>query len=176
MSLKIDFSTLSLQDALDLAILIEEEAEDRYNEFAAMLGSRYEGDATDFFLRMAKNEAKHGQQLSERREKLFKDAPRRVSRDMIDEIEAPDYSQPRSYMSPHQAMRVALECEIKAHDFFLAALKTIQDPQVKSLFEELRKEEVEHQILVKRQIEKLPPDDGQPDKTDDDLDEPPALG
>ena len=33
----IDFNTLSLQDALDLAILIEEEAKDRYEELAAEL-------------------------------------------------------------------------------------------------------------------------------------------
>ena len=31
----IDFRALSLKDALDLAVLIEQEAEERYEEFAA---------------------------------------------------------------------------------------------------------------------------------------------
>ena len=55
-------------------------------------------------------------------------------------------------------MGVALQCEIKAHDFFAAALPHIQNPEVRALFEELRDEELLHQELVRRQIEKLPPD------------------
>ena len=33
----IDFQTLSLMDALDLAILIEDEAQERYEDFAAQM-------------------------------------------------------------------------------------------------------------------------------------------
>jgi hypothetical protein len=45
----IDFTRLSVMDALDLAVLIEQEAEERYVAFAEMIGSRYEGDAAAFF-------------------------------------------------------------------------------------------------------------------------------
>ena len=38
MTAALEFKKLSLQDALDLAILIEEEAKDRYEEFTRIVG------------------------------------------------------------------------------------------------------------------------------------------
>ena len=38
---KIDFAMLSLRDALDLGILIEEEARERYEELAAQMDDRH---------------------------------------------------------------------------------------------------------------------------------------
>ena len=80
MSTRLDLSKLSLMDALDLAILIEEEAHQRYKSFAAQIG-RTGGvnDAGAFFESMAENEAKHGQELEARRTELFGDAPSRLS-------------------------------------------------------------------------------------------------
>ena len=109
---------------------------------------------------MAGNEAKHGADLLHRRQAIFGDAPTRVSRDMLWDVEAPGFDQPRMFMTARQAMEVALESEVKAHDFFDAALAYVQDPDVRALFEELREEEVEHQQLVKAIMAKLPADDG----------------
>ena len=55
MSVKIDFSTLNLMDALDLAILIEAEAADRYKFFAEQIGRRDAVDAGSIFESMAIN-------------------------------------------------------------------------------------------------------------------------
>lgn len=156
----LDFSTLSLQDALDLAILIEDEAKERYEEFAANLTLHHTPDAATFFVTMAGNEAKHGADLLDRRQALFGDAPARVSRDMLWDVEAPGYDQPRMFMTARQAMDVALESEVKAHDFFAGALEFVQDADVRTLFQELRDEETEHQELVKAVMAKLPEDDG----------------
>jgi erythrin-vacuolar iron transport family protein len=155
----LDFSTLSLQDALDLAILIEDEAKERYEEFAENLELHHTPGAAEFFMTMAGNEAKHGTDLLSRRQALFADAPPRVSRDMLWDVEAPGYDQPRVFMTTRQAMDVALESEVKAHDFFDAALAFVTDADVRRLFEELREEETEHQDLVKAVIAKLPPED-----------------
>ena len=77
----IDFRSLTLQDALDLALSIEEEAKERYEEFVRQVGGgRYPGDAADMFRAMAVNEAKHGAQLAERRLRIFGKAPRTVTR------------------------------------------------------------------------------------------------
>jgi rubrerythrin len=161
MSIKgIDFSTLSLRDALDLAILIEEEAEERYDEFADQMETHHTPEAAEFFRFMSKNEARHGSELMERRTRLFHEEPRTVSRSMLFDIEAPDYDQARAFMSPREALKTALLSEEKAHAFFVAALPQIKDPDVIALFEELREEEVHHQSLVKREIAKLPPDSG----------------
>lgn len=154
----IDFSKLSLRDALDLAILIEDEAQERYDEFASQMDIHHTPDAAKFFRFMSQNEAKHGAQLSERRKKMFRDEPRSVTRAMLWDVEAPDYDKTRAHMTPRQAMLAALDAEQKAHAFFVSALPQVKDAAVKALFEELREEEVEHQDLVKKELDKLPPD------------------
>lgn len=148
MPTKVDFSTLNLQDALDLAILIEKESEERYLWFADIIGDNYPGDAASFFTMMARNEKIHGDDLRERRTALFSDAPSRLNANMIDDIEAPDLSKPRAQMSPGLAYDVAMESEIKAYNFFNEASIGIQDQSVRKLFEELRDEELGHQELL----------------------------
>jgi erythrin-vacuolar iron transport family protein len=154
----IDFSRLTLKDALDLAILVEEEAKERYDEFAEQMDVHDTPDAAAFFRFMSKNEQKHGDELSARRAQLFADSPRGVSRTMLFDVEAPDYDEARAFMTPRGAMQAALRCEEKAHAFFVAALPRIEDPDVRALFEELREEEVHHQNLVNAELTRLPPD------------------
>src|SRR5512146_2167669 len=154
--MSIDFRSLTLQDALDLAISIEEEARERYQEFVRQVGGgRYPGDAADMFRLMAGYEAKHCAELVARRGELFGDAPRTVTKENLDDVEAPDRGQPRVFMSARQAMAVALAAEEKARAFFEDALRHVTDPGVKVLFEELRKEEIEHVRLVRERLERL---------------------
>ena len=167
---EIDFKTLTLRDALDLAILIEEEAKERYQEFADQMDLHHTPDAAAFFRLMVWNEEKHREELAERRGRLFGDAPVGVTRAMLFDIEAPDYDQARAFMTAREAMQAALVSETKAHAFFVAALPRVQDEDVRKLFEELRDEEVEHQGLVKKEMAKLPPDS--PLRPDDFADEP----
>jgi rubrerythrin len=165
----IDVSTLSPADALDLAILMEQEARDRYEWFAKIVGGRYAGDAADMFRMMASYETKHGLELSRQRQALFPKEPRRITLDMLDDVEAPDRGQPRVFMSARDAMEVALRSEEKAHDFFESALPQVREPAVRALFEELRREELRHKDLVRAMLEKLPPG---PDVEEEDADEP----
>ena len=156
----INFASLSLMDALDLAILIEDEARERYEEFVDQMEIHHTAEAGTFFRTMAGNETKHGQQLSDRRRALFQADPSRMNRSMLWDVEAPDYDTTRAFMTVRQAMEVALQCEIKAYDYFAQALRYVVDPDVRRLFEELRDEERVHQDLVRKEIEKLPPDSG----------------
>jgi rubrerythrin len=153
----LDFSTLDLVDALDLAIMIEVEALERYKLFAEQIGHRFSGDAASIFQSMAKNEEKHGRQLIHRRQELFGDAPPRVSRSAIFDVEAPEVGAPRWNMSPLKAFQLALASEEKAYWFYDEALKHVTDPAVRELFSELRDEETEHVRMVKNAIEALPP-------------------
>jgi rubrerythrin len=107
---------------------------------------------------MAKNEAKHGADLAERRQRLFPDAPRSVSRSMLWDVEAPDYDEVRAYMSARAAMETALRSETKAYEFFVQAIPHLSDPEVKRLFQELREEELAHQALVRGAMRSLPPE------------------
>ncbi len=156
MSTRLDYATLDLMDALDLAVLIEYEAYQRYKMFVSQLGHRFDGDAASVFASMAQNEAKHGQALAERRKALFGDVPRRVSLDDLFDVEAPDQGAPSTTMSALAALELALSSEQKAFDFYDLALPHVTDPEIIALFTELRDEETEHVNLVKKLIADLP--------------------
>ena len=160
MAKSIDFSRLTLQDALDLAILVEEEAEERYQEFARQMDSHRTPEAAAFFRLMVVNEAKHGSDLRRRRQSLFGDAPSRVTRDMLWDIEAPEYDEARAFMSARNAMEVALRSEIKARGYFEKALPIVTHPEVRKLFAELRDDEILHEELVRKELAKVPADPG----------------
>jgi rubrerythrin len=155
----IDFAKLSLRDALDLAALVEEEARDRYVEFAFQMETHHTPDAAHFFRFMAANEEKHRVQLTLRREALFPRQPCTVSQLDLFEVEAPEYDEARAYMTARGALTTALRCEEKAWGFFKRALPAAKDVEVKKLFQELLEEELLHQALVKKELEKLPADD-----------------
>ncbi len=154
----IDFAVLSLQDALDLAILIEEEARERYEEFAHQMRLHRTHEAAKFFRFMAGNEEKHRAELAARRRELFPGVAARVTREMLFDVEAPEYDEVRAFMTARQALQAALRAEQKAHAFFVAALPAVRDLKVRALFEELRDEEVHHQQLVRTQLDSAAPD------------------
>ncbi len=168
----IDFATLSLKDALDLAVLIEEEARERYEEFADQMQQHRTPEAARFFRFMAGNEEKHRAELAERRRQIFGAAPSAVTRQMIFDVEAPEYDEARAFMSAREALQAAFRSEKKAYAFFSDALPRVSDAGVKQLFEELRGEEIEHQRLVLAELEKTPPDAAL--KAEDVADEPVA--
>ncbi len=170
MATKIDYSKLTLMDALDLATLIEVEAAKRYTQFAERMGGGTGGDAASVFASMAVNENKHGEQIAERRLALFGDQRPNVTLGDIFDVEAPDVGAPRWNMSPLKAYRVALAAEQKAFAFYDQALRYVTQPDVKTLFEELREEEAEHVAMVEEIIAKLPPE-ARVDLEDEDEDE-----
>lgn len=180
MATQLDISTLNLQDALDMALLIEKEAEERYLLFADQLGRRYRNDAADFFTMMARNEQRHGNEIAERRRLLFGDAPAHIEANMIGtDVEAPGFEKAVRYMSPRHALEVAMESEIKAYEFYDRILfidrfmHDVLDPAVRKLIEALRDEEAEHQRLLHDMKAKYP-DTMEPDFAPE-LSELPAL-
>jgi len=174
MSTRLNYSQLSLMDAIDLAALIEIEAHKRYTQFAERLGSRDAHDAGAVFESMAVNEGKHGEQLAERRFALFGNEPPTVKLDDIFDVEAPDFGAPSMNMSTLKAYQVALSSEKKAYAFYDQALRYVDQPDVKALFEELRDEEADHVRMLEEIIAKLPPsaaidledEDADPDTTE----------
>ncbi len=153
---EIDFAALTLQDALDFAILIEKEAAERYGELADQMATHHTDEVAAFFRFMVVNETKHGDELAVRRKQLFADAPSRVDESQISEIEAPEYEKVRVFMTVQEALDVALEAEKKAYAFFVSAIEHVENADVIKLFQELRQEEIEHQELVKNEMKKHP--------------------
>lgn len=152
MPLRLDFSKLTIRAALDLAITIEEEAQLRYQEFAAQV---QDPEAAAFFREMVVNESKHRRQLEARRHVLFRNDAPRFENSLLDDVEAPDPAEVPPTISPREAMEVALRAEVRAYDFYAAALPHITDPDVKAFFAELRDEEVEHQAMLREKLGRL---------------------
>ncbi len=152
----IEFSQLRLMDALDMAILVEIEAFERYTLFSNQLGHRYPADAADVFRKMAESEKKHVQELSEKRNILFADTPVEVSKDSLFDVEAPEIASLRWNMSPFKAFQIVLSSEHKAFAFYDEALSYVTDDEVRELFTELRDEEAEHVNMIEQFISQLP--------------------
>jgi rubrerythrin len=153
MPLGFDFATLDLRSAFDFAIGIEEDAQLRYQEFAAQVT---DPQAAAFFREMMVNESKHRRQLTSRRDVLFRHAPPRFDTSIVgDGVEAPSLDEILPSISPREAMEVALRAEIRAHDFYDSAIPHLKDPDVRAFFEELREEEVEHQQAIRAIIARL---------------------
>jgi rubrerythrin len=157
MATRIDFSRLTLMDALDLAALIELEACKRYQQFVEQFGTRSTDDVGAVFQSMVVNENKHCEEIAQRRIALFGDQPPKVGPGDIFDVEAPDVGTTRWNMSPLKAYYVALAAEKKAYDFYDQALRHVSQPDVRALFEELRDEEAEHVAMVEALIARLPP-------------------
>jgi rubrerythrin len=172
MSQAIDFSKLSLRDTLDLAISIEEEAKERYDDFAEQMEAHRTAETANFFRFMADNEIKHAEKLAAQRKDLFGDEPSTADTSMLYDIEAPDFDGARAFMSVRAALDVAMEAEVKAYDFYNEALDSVTDPAVNKLFVELREEEAKHQQLIQQIVAKMPEEDGF--DPDDFVDEPAA--
>ena len=160
MTKQLDFTKLDLMDALDLAILIEQEAMERYEELTAVMHEHRTEEAAAFFHFMAKAEAKHGADLLIQRTKLFGKTARRIERALLWDVEAPGYETVHDFMTLREALKVAMDAEVKAYHYFNEALKLPLAPPVKKLFEELRQEEIAHQDMVKRELAKAPPEEG----------------
>jgi rubrerythrin len=158
--MSINFDGLSLKDTLDLAIYVEEEAKDRYEDFAQQMDAHHTPEVAEFFRFMAANETKHAERLSKQRVSLFGDEAHTADTSTLFDIEAPEFDAARAFMSIRTALDVALESEVKAYEFYDDALPEISDPEVRELFVNLREEEARHQELIKETRAKVPEDDG----------------
>jgi rubrerythrin len=156
MSNDIDFPNLSLRDTLDLAIAIEEEAKERYDEFAEQLDAHHNPEVAKFFRFMSANEVKHAEVLTVKRSELFGDEASTADTSVLFDVEAPGYDGARAFMSINDALEVALSAEIKAYDFYHDSLPSVKDAKVNALFVHLREEEARHQAMIKEIMAKLP--------------------
>jgi rubrerythrin len=117
---------------------------------------------------MAENEAKHGNELLARRMDMFGKVPMKVKLHDLFDVEAPETGAPRRGMSTMQAFEVGIAAEKKAYQFYDGALPGITDPEVRTLFTELRDEETEHVEMLKEAMAKLPPSASVETKNDPD--------
>lgn len=154
MALNVDFSRMDGRDALDIAIVIEDEAQLAYEHLADWVQSDGNTEAADFFKRMAVREKRHKEEITARRVELFGDVPARHDEAAPWEAEVPDYESLGREVSLEDAFNVAMGAETRAHDFYAEALEYIEAPEVVELFDWLRKAEIEHQRMLGEEMKR----------------------
>lgn len=152
-----DFADLDLCDAFDFAIMMEEDAQIRYEQFARRLGDD-PGGANEIFRTMAATERGHARALQARRSALFRDAPPRFEISIMGEregAELPDVGDelPKTALG---ALQVALAAEQGARQFYGQLFPRIADPEVRDFFKDLMQQEVEHAAVLARRIAQEP--------------------
>lgn len=155
MGMEFDFSKLNPVDILDMAIWIEIEAEGHYNQLASWAEGHSPEEVVRFLHRMAGLEVLHRKQIKALRHKVFSDAPSNVNEMIAWEVEAPDYDKVCDTMSMRQALEIALEAEIRAHDYYQQAQDYFTDDETLELLEGLREAELDHQRMLRQEIDRL---------------------
>ena len=155
MALKVDFSRMDGRDALDIAIVIEDEAQLAYEHLADWVKSDGNTEAAEFFERMAVREKRHKDEITARRQELFGDVPARHDDAAPWEAEVPDYESLGRDVTLEEAFNVAMGAETRAHDFYAEALDYIEAPEVVELFDWLRKAEIEHQRMLGEEMKRF---------------------
>ena len=155
MGLDIDFAKLSPQEVLDLAMGAEEEAEEHYEGLADAMERGGNLGVAAFFRKMAGREKRHHDQIAERRTAMFGEAHPRLGTNILWGVEVADESGVGAGMSVREALTIARQAEINAHDYYAGAQEYLTDEAVTALFEELRQAELEHRRLLEAELAKL---------------------
>jgi soluble lytic murein transglycosylase-like protein/rubrerythrin len=151
----IDFAELDLRGALDFAILIEEDAQLRYEQLARLLGDD-PGGAGDVFRMMIAIEGTHRTVLLARRAALFQDAPARIEISVMDgAVERPEVEDDDLPRTAREALALSAAAERHAYEFYRDAGPCLGDAGARAFFEELMQEELEHEAVLLRKIAEL---------------------
>jgi rubrerythrin len=148
----------NLDEFMAIALAMENEAVDRYTEFADTMETHNNREVAAMFRTMAGYEAKHATQIMA--EMGWKSAPA-VPRELV---RWPGYESPEAVpvddvhylMQPWHALQLALAAERRAEAFFAELVRAAENDAVRRAAEELRAEEAEHVALVQEWLTKVP--------------------
>jgi len=163
----------TLDEFMALALAMENEAVERYSDFADAMETHNNPDVAAMFRTMAGYETKHAAAIMAQMGWLeAPDVPREaVCWPGFESPEAAPSDAVHYLMQPWHALQLALAAEQRAEKFFgvLAASATSEPVRLAAL--ELQAEEAEHVALVKAWIAKVP----QPDRDWDADPDPPRY-
>jgi rubrerythrin len=163
--MKRDFTSLTPQEGLHVAIFIEERNALLYRQFAELFGDFPEPDAreiTSTFLNMADEEFEHCTLLQELYEERYGTAPCAITdEDISDLIELPRledgniFAIARASASPlprNQALRVALKAEEAAFRYYARLVKITKEKELRSFYMELAQFESGHTEFLRHRL------------------------
>ncbi|MEP7184156.1 MAG: ferritin family protein [Betaproteobacteria bacterium] len=151
----------SLAEFMTQAWVMENEAAQRYHDFADAMETHNNREVASMFRTMAQYEAKHADQILD--EMGWTSAPQVPAGGFRWEgLEAPETTpidEVHYLMQPYHALQLALAAEERAERFFAALVKAAGNESIRRAARELQAEEREHVELVKAWMKKVPKPD-----------------
>jgi len=164
--MKREFSSLTPQEALHVAIFIEERNAELYRQFAEMFAEFKDPESLEIaqvFWEMSQEERSHGTFLQEKYFERYGTQACVVTEQEIREfIEVPRLessdifavARTRSAISPRRtALKVALEAELSAQNYYRELVLSTTDRQLKAIYQELASYETNHTELLEKKLE-----------------------
>ncbi len=164
--MKRSFASLTPQEALHIAIFIEERNAEIYRQFAELFRGFADADSHEIagvFAEMADEERTHGTLLQERYLERYGSEPCGVTEQEIDElIELPKLKggaifaivRNQATAAPrNHALQVALDAENSAMRYYRYLAETTDEPEMRAFYAELASFETDHTDELRRKME-----------------------
>lgn len=161
--MKRSFQSLSPQEALHVAVFIEERNSEIYHHFAEMFVSFQDFSSLEIagvLWDMAVEERHHGSLLQERYTAKFGQASCALTEaDILEMIELPQLedrdifdSNAPAATAHFRALKVALSAENQARDFYAELAQSAVEPDLRALYIELSSFEADHVAFIKNRL------------------------
>ena len=143
---------------LAYSMVMEDEAADRHDELADVMDVHNNPDVAATFRKLAHYSRLHAQEIREHTagHVLPKIAPWEFEWEDNEPPETADIDEVHYLMNRAQALRLAMENEQRAHDFYADISREAPNVEVRKLAAEFAKEEQEHLDLLVACREKIP--------------------
>ena len=159
----------NVESLLGYALALEQEAQERYTELAAVMEMHNNHDVATLFKKMSALEKLHGVEIQDLlKQKGIKDLPSITYR--WASPEGPETIDPMDLhylMTPYQALGLALHNEQRAQVFFEEIAAACDDKETCELAAKLAEEEIEHVGWVRDWMRKYPETESDWDQDDD---------
>jgi rubrerythrin len=168
-SMKRPFESLTAQEALHVAIFIEERNAQIYQQFSELFAEFRDPDSLQIaavFWEMGEEERRHGTMLQERYFDRYGTQSCAVTEEDIREmIEVPKidngelFAITRARISARpadKALRIALDAELAAQRFYKRVKEQTSDPDLKRLYSELADFEDSHTEFLQKKLAEAP--------------------
>ncbi len=164
----------NLSELLVHALVIELEAVQSYKELTEQMEQCGNSEVAGLFEKMSKLEAEHAEKIHDKAGDLELPilAPWEFRWSGLEPPENIDHASVHYLMTPHHALKLALENELSAMAFFDAIAHDCTDKRVRSMAQEFADDERQHVAWMREWLAKYP----KPDKDwDHDPDAPAAI-
>lgn len=162
--MKKDFAALKPEEALHVAIFIEERNARMYEDFAQVFAGGRDKDSQEVantFREMSSEERHHATVLMSRYLERYNMTPCTLTdADVSDLIELPQPNE-EEYTLDHlkagkasrqKVLEMALAAETRARDYYLKLLRSTDDPEMRALYTEMAQFENEHEQFLRRRV------------------------